>query len=93
MMKNVLRDLIDDEIVNMIEYFFDSEYDAFDVNINASTNEFIDVKNYVSEFQQKSCHQMISEFEQKTYQSSAVNKAVRRRNKIKRRHDKSLNIQ
>ena len=56
MMKNVLRDLIDDEIVNMIEYFFDSKYDAFDANIDASTNEFIDVKNYVNEFQQKSHH-------------------------------------
>ena len=93
MIKNVLRDLIDDEIVNMIEYSFDSEYDAFDVNIDASTNKFIDVKNYVNEFQQKSCHQIINEFEQKTYQSFAANKIVRRRNKIKRRHDKSLNIQ
>ena len=93
MMKNVLRDLIDDEIVNMIEYSFDSKFDAFDSKIDASTNEFIDVKNYVSESEQKSHHQMISEFEQKTYESSVANRVVRRRNRVKRRHDKNLKVQ
>ena len=54
-MKNVLRDLIDDEIVNMIEYSFDSKS-------NASTNEFVDLNEYVDELEQKS------------YQSFAVNR-------------------
>ena len=93
MMKNVLRDLIDDEIVNMTEYSSDPKYDASDAETDASTNEFIDVKSYVSESQQKFHHQMISEFEQKTYQPPAANRAVRRRNRTKRRHDKNLNIQ
>ena len=73
-MKNVLRDLIDDEIVNMIEYSFDSESDA-------STNEFVDLNEYVDEFEQKS------------YQSFAVNRAIRRKNdrqRVQRRHDKRL---
>ena len=93
MMKNVLRDLIDDEIVNMTEYFFDSKFDAFDSKTDASTNEFIDVKSYVNESEQKSYHQMINEFEQKTNESFVANKVVRRKNKIKRRHDKNLKIQ
>ena len=75
-MQNVLRDLIDDEIVNMIEYSFDSES-------NASTNEFLDLKNYVSEF------------EQKFFQSSVIDRSFRKddRKKVTRRHDKSLESQ
>ena len=75
-MQNVLRDLIDDEIVNMIEYSFDSKSDA-------STNEFLDLKSYVSEL------------EQKFFQSSVIDRSFRRndRKRITRRHDKSLKSQ
>ena len=43
---NVLRDLIDNEIVNIIKYLFNFES-------NASTNKFVDLKEYVDEFEQK----------------------------------------
>ena len=44
--KNVLRDLIDNEIINIIKY-------SFNLKLKASTNEFFDLKSYVNEFEQK----------------------------------------
>ena len=73
-MEDVLRDLTDNETVNMTEYPSDPESDA-------STNEFLDLEGYVSEP------------EQEAYQPPAANRAVRRRNRAKRRHGKSLGIQ
>ena len=65
-MKNVLRDLINEKIMNIIEYLFDSK-------VNASTIEFINLNDYVSELELK----FEIEFEQKTYKLFVANKVVR----------------
>ena len=64
-MINVLRDLIDDEIVNIIKYSFDSKLNA--LKLNVLINEFMNVKNYVDELEQKLNYQIISKLEKKTY--------------------------
>ena len=90
-MKNVLRDLIDDEIVNIIKYSFNSKSNAFE--LNASTNKFINVKNYVNEFEQKTYYQKIDKLEKKTHKLFNRNRVVRQKNKIKQRYNKNLKIQ
>ena len=82
--KNVLRDLIDEKSVYLNEYSSASESNA-----SKRFVEFHDLKEYVS-FEKK----LIDELEKKSHQLSAFNKSTRRkrdRSKTKRRHGQNLN--